>query len=262
MPVLGSVLLASSDPGRLRSWYEEAFRVSPNGDGFLEFGGVSLIVNGRSDVAGRPLEQTRVILNFHVDDAHAVVAHLDTLGVRWISVLERRTDAWFGALEDLDGNVIQIIELLPAYFAARRGQSAAGGLRAASAATRLPAQDLGRARRFYAERLGLEPVEERPGGLHYECASGSFSLFESAGRPSGTHTQMAWEVDDIDAVVADLRRRGLVFEEYDLPGLKTVDGIAEVDGNYPSRGGVGEQAVWFRDSEGNLVGIGQPVRGG
>jgi hypothetical protein len=52
----------------------------------------------------------------------------------------------------------------------------------------------------------------------------------------------------------------VVFEDYDLPGIKTVDGIAEVEGNYPSKGSVGEKAAWFRDSEGNLLGIGQPLR--
>ena len=124
-------------------------------------------------------------------------------------------------------------------------------------ATRLPAQDLDRARAFYAEKLGLEPVEERPGGLRYVCAAGEFALFASAGGPSGDHTQMGWEVDDIDATVRELRSRGVVFEEYDLPGFKTVDGIAEIEGNYPSKG-TGERAVWFRDSEGNLLGIGEP----
>jgi catechol 2,3-dioxygenase-like lactoylglutathione lyase family enzyme len=133
-------------------------------------------------------------------------------------------------------------------------------LRDGGVATRLPAQDLGRARAFYAEKLGLEPVEERPGGLRYECGRGRFTLFESAGVASGSHTQMAWEVDDIDAVVDELRSRGVVFEEVDVPGLRTVEGIAQVEGNYPSAGGVGERAAWFRDSEGNLLGIGQPVR--
>jgi catechol 2,3-dioxygenase-like lactoylglutathione lyase family enzyme len=135
-----------------------------------------------------------------------------------------------------------------------------GLLRAGVAAARLPARDLERARAFYSEKLGLEPVEERPGGLRYECGGGRFSLFESTGAASGEHTQMGWEVDDIDAVVAQLRSRGVVFEEVDVPGLRTVDGIAEVEGNYPSAGGVGERAAWFRDSEGNLLGIGQPVR--
>jgi catechol 2,3-dioxygenase-like lactoylglutathione lyase family enzyme len=127
-------------------------------------------------------------------------------------------------------------------------------------AARLPAQDLERAKAFYAEKLGLRPVEERPGGLRYRCGNGWFSLFESSGRPSGNHTQLGWEVDDIEATVAHLRARGVVFEEYNLPGLKTANGIALVDGNYPSRGGLGERAAWFRDSEGNLLGIGQPIR--
>ena len=124
---------------------------------------------------------------------------------------------------------------------------------------RLPVTDLERARNFYSEQLGLEPVEERSGGLLYRCGGCSFALFESAGSSSGTHTQMAWEVADIEATVAALRARGVVFEEYDLPGLKTVNGIAEIEGNYPSKG-VGERGAWFRDSEGNLLGIGQPVR--
>jgi hypothetical protein len=92
----------------------------------------------------------------------------------------------------------------------------------------------------------------------YRLAGGEFSLFESAGAPSGEHTQLAFEVKDIEAVVAQLRRRGVVFESYDLPGLATVDGIAHIDGNYPSKG-AGERGAWFRDSEGNLLGIGQPV---
>jgi catechol 2,3-dioxygenase-like lactoylglutathione lyase family enzyme len=127
-------------------------------------------------------------------------------------------------------------------------------------ATRIPAQDLARARAWYAEKLGLEPVEEREGGLRYVCAAGEFSIFESAGEPSGDHTQMGWEVDDIDATVGELRARGVVFEEYDFPGLKTIDGIAEIEGNYPSKG-TGERGAWFRDSEGNMLGIGQPLRG-
>lgn len=89
--------------------------------------------------------------------------------------------------------------------------------------------------------------------------NGYFVLFESTGAASGKHTQIAWEVEDIEAVVAELRERGVVFEEYDLPGLKTINGICEVMGNYPSSGGVGERGAWFRDSEGNLLGVGQPI---
>jgi catechol 2,3-dioxygenase-like lactoylglutathione lyase family enzyme len=133
-------------------------------------------------------------------------------------------------------------------------------LTSARVATRLPAQDLDRARRFYLEKLGLEPIDERPGGLLFRCANGEFALFESAGESPGTFTQMGWEVDDIEATVATLKARGVVFEEVDLPGLRTVDGIADIDGNYPSKGASGERGAWFRDSEGNMLGIGQPVR--
>jgi catechol 2,3-dioxygenase-like lactoylglutathione lyase family enzyme len=121
-------------------------------------------------------------------------------------------------------------------------------------------RDLQRSRKFYAEKLGLEPSEERPGGLLYRCSEGEFALFESAGAASGNHTQMGWEVEDIEATVEQLRARGVVFEEYDFPGLKTFNGIAEIEGNYPSKGGVGERAAWFRDVDGNLFGIGQPMR--
>lgn len=126
-------------------------------------------------------------------------------------------------------------------------------------AARLPAENLERAKAFYAEKLGLEPVEEREGGLRYVCAAGEFALFQSAGTASGDHTQMGWEVEDIEATVRELRARGVVFEEYALPGLETVDGIADIEGNYPSKG-TGERGAWFRDSEGNMLGVGQPLR--
>jgi catechol 2,3-dioxygenase-like lactoylglutathione lyase family enzyme len=129
----------------------------------------------------------------------------------------------------------------------------------ARVATRIPVRDLGRAREWYSDKLGLEPSEERPGGLLYRLASCEFALFESAGASPGTFTQMGFEVDDLVATVAELKRRGVVFEEVDVPGLETVDGIAEVEGNYPSKGGYGELAAWFQDVDGNMLGIGQPI---
>ena len=62
---------------------------------------------------------------------------------------------------------------------------------------------------------------------------------------------MGWKVDDIEAAVAELRERGVDFEQYDFPDLTTVDGITDIPGAYPSDGGIGERAAWFRDSEGN-----------
>jgi catechol 2,3-dioxygenase-like lactoylglutathione lyase family enzyme len=91
--------------------------------------------------------------------------------------------------------------------------------------------------RFYADVLGLEPADERPGGLLYRPArGGEFALFLSAGRASGEHTQMGFEVADIEATVAALRARGVEFETVDAPGLTTLDGIADIDGNYASTG--------------------------
>jgi catechol 2,3-dioxygenase-like lactoylglutathione lyase family enzyme len=124
--------------------------------------------------------------------------------------------------------------------------------------TKLPAQDLDRARAFYRDRLGLTPVEERDGGLRYVVASGEFHLFLSTGKASGESTQVGFEVEDIDAVVAELRSRGVVFGEIDAPGFKVVDGIIEVEDNYPSKG-EGERGIFFHDSEGNLLALGQAV---
>ncbi|MET8813093.1 VOC family protein [Streptomyces sp. NPDC004549] len=134
------------------------------------------------------------------------------------------------------------------------------GLARGTVATRLPAQDLSRARRFYAEKLGLEPVDERPGGLLYRCGGTDFVVFQSTGTSPGTFTQMGFQVDDLAAVVSELRAKGVVFEDVDSPGFRTRDGIAEIEGNYPSKGARGERGAWFRDSEGNLLGVGELVR--
>jgi catechol 2,3-dioxygenase-like lactoylglutathione lyase family enzyme len=112
----------------------------------------------------------------------------------------------------------------------------------------IPAQDLERAKSFYADKLGIKPVEERPEGVRYACGTGTFLLFQSSGTASGDHTQMGWDVEDLDATVDELRGRGVVFEEYDMPGFKTVNGIAEI---------AGERGAWFKDSEGNLLALGQ-----
>jgi catechol 2,3-dioxygenase-like lactoylglutathione lyase family enzyme len=129
----------------------------------------------------------------------------------------------------------------------------------ASVEGRLPARDLDRARRWYAEKLGLEPAEERPGGLRYVLASGVVCLFAAQGGSEGLFTQLALYVADLDAEMAAMRARGVVFEEYEVPGLTTVDGVADVEGNYPSKGR-GERAAWFRDSEGNLIGMAELLR--
>jgi catechol 2,3-dioxygenase-like lactoylglutathione lyase family enzyme len=133
----------------------------------------------------------------------------------------------------------------------------AGPLTSAHAVTKLPAQDLDRARLFYRDRLGLEPVEERDGGLRYVCGETEFHLFLSSGRASGTATQLGFEVANIDDTVADLRARGVEFESFDIAGFEVEDDIiVVVPNNYPSKGN-GERGAFFRDSEGNLLALGQ-----
>ena len=113
----------------------------------------------------------------------------------------------------------------------------------------LPAADLERAKRFYAEKLGLTPGSELPGGLLYRCGKDSrFAVFLSQGEAGGTHTQAMWLVEDVKSAVAALKARGVVFEEYDVPSLKTVNSIATAG---PIKG------AWFQDSEGNLLSLGQ-----
>ena len=109
----------------------------------------------------------------------------------------------------------------------------------------IPTADLDSARRFYEEVLGFAPRSENPAGIYYDAGAGTyFILTRSAGKASGTHTQMAFRVSDIESEVRDLRQRGVTFEEYETP--KTVDGIATIP--------IGRTA-WFRDPEGNLIGM-------
>ena len=124
--------------------------------------------------------------------------------------------------------------------------------RAVAEAT-LPARDLERAKSFYADRLGLTPTSEDRQGVHFVVGGTRFRLFRSSGSASGAHTQLALMVDDIDAQVRALSARGVSFEEYDYPNLKTVGGIADL--GYA-------RAAWLKDSEGNLLGIAQATEDG
>ena len=118
-------------------------------------------------------------------------------------------------------------------------------LKDAAATAALPVQDVERAKAFYEDKLGLTPAEVMGDeGCRYGSGATEFLLFPSSGRPSGEHTQMSFIVDDADAEVAALRAKGVEFEE--VPGIDMADGIAEMDAG---RGG------WFKDSEGNLLGV-------
>ena len=116
--------------------------------------------------------------------------------------------------------------------------------------TTLPVTDAARARRFYADKLGLTPTE--PDGDFYECGEGTRFVISKMGSKPGGHTQMCFAVTDIAVALQELRSKGVVFEEYDYPTLKTVDGILD-SGDL--------KAAWFKDSEGNMIGLMEPVEG-
>ena len=112
----------------------------------------------------------------------------------------------------------------------------------------LPAKDIDRARTFYRDVLGLEPADTMDEeNLIYRCGNRTaFLLYKTDNAGTAKNTQMGWGTNDIDAEVEDLRRRGVVFKEYDFPGLKTENGIASTP--------VGK-AAWFLDSEGNTLNL-------
>jgi len=119
-------------------------------------------------------------------------------------------------------------------------------LRTAPAATTLPAEDLKRARSFYEERLGLETEsrDDMPESLFVHAGKGTLIVLYERGRTKADNTAVTFEVDDLEETVSELRSHGVQFEEYDFPGMKTIDAIA-------TRGA--DRAAWFLDSEGNTL---------
>jgi catechol 2,3-dioxygenase-like lactoylglutathione lyase family enzyme len=111
----------------------------------------------------------------------------------------------------------------------------------------LPSSDLPRARAWWEEKVGMTPTSEDPGGLWYACADGTWVVITPSGY-AGTaqNTAVSFTVSDIEDLMEDLRQRGVVFEEYDLPQFKTVNGLFE-SGGY--------KAAWFKDIDGNIVEI-------
>ena len=121
------------------------------------------------------------------------------------------------------------------------------------AAAVLRAEDISRAKKYYADVVGLKPMDIPTSGSEGMFAAGDGTMvliYERPGMPAPQNTTLGFNLpaDQFDAVAADLRARGVTFEDYDVPeiGLKTVNGIAEFEGT---------KAGWFKDSEGNIVNI-------
>lgn len=113
----------------------------------------------------------------------------------------------------------------------------------------VPVSDLPRARKFYEGTLGFKPLDTNEAGVMYEAGKGSkFFAYKSGGAGTNKASTAFWDVPNIEAEVADLKKRGVVFEEYDTPGYATVNGIAT---------GGGAKSAWFKDTEGNILAISQ-----
>ena len=118
---------------------------------------------------------------------------------------------------------------------------------------KLPAQNVGRARAFYADKLGLKPYKEHADHLYFEVGRTTFIIFPSTGAPSGTHDQLGFIVDDVESTVARLQSKGVTFEIFPgPPGATMKNGIMD-------RGSM--KAAWFKDTEGNLISIAEFSQG-
>lgn len=114
----------------------------------------------------------------------------------------------------------------------------------------IPASNVARARQFYEHIVGLTPKEDYAGGVTYECAGTEVFMYPTPNAGTSKASQAFWQVDDVEAEVAELKARGVVFEEYNMPGLVTKNSIAV---------GGGAKTAWFKDTEGNILAISQSV---
>ena len=114
----------------------------------------------------------------------------------------------------------------------------------------LPASDLERAKGFYGGTLGLESVMENAGGVLYQAGSSMIFVYPSEFAGTNKAAAATFVAADVLATVEELRGKGVTFEEYDMPGLKTENGIAEIEG---------VKGAWFKDTEGNILAIAQTL---
>jgi catechol 2,3-dioxygenase-like lactoylglutathione lyase family enzyme len=110
----------------------------------------------------------------------------------------------------------------------------------------IPAKDVDGTRKFYEDTLGLEIMIDDPGGIVYRSGDSFLTLYPTEFAGTAQHTLGGFVVRDVDASVEELRAKGVTFEEYDMPGLKTENGIADIGGM---------KAAWFKDPEGNILSI-------
>lgn len=115
----------------------------------------------------------------------------------------------------------------------------------------IPAGDMDRAVSWYADKLGLKPSESEEIGAYYDVGTSRFLIYPSPSAGTNQATALSFVVDDVKGAVAELKANGVVFEDYDLPGVETKDNIA----TFQAAGRV-VSAAWFKDSENNIIAIG------
>jgi predicted enzyme related to lactoylglutathione lyase len=115
----------------------------------------------------------------------------------------------------------------------------------------IPVSDLARARKFYEQTIGLEPKHVVSHAVLYECGGAEVFMYVTPNAGTSKASQAFWQVADVEAEVADLKARGVRFEEYDLPGAPMKNSIAT---------GGGAKTAWFKDTEGNIMAVSQVLR--
>jgi len=116
--------------------------------------------------------------------------------------------------------------------------------------TVLPVADLDKSVKFYIDKLGLKKMGnmEGAGGMALEAGNGTGVFLYERGPVKSDFTQAGFKVDDLEKTMAELREKGVAFEEYDTPELKTVNGVANMGPN---------KSAWFKDPDGNIIALNQ-----
>jgi catechol 2,3-dioxygenase-like lactoylglutathione lyase family enzyme len=238
--------LATADAERAKRWYAEKLGLEPafEDSGYLGY----RVGPGTFTVYETPTAGTAksTAANLNVRDLAAEVARLRARGVAFEDYDFgdfKTTDgilldpdggaaAWF---KDADGNILSLI-------------SDPKDDRPATVSGMLAASDLERARTWYRDKLGFETAVDYPGGvLGYESGGGWFEVYKTEFAGTAKNTVGAWNVKDLRAEMAELRARGVRFEDYDFGEMQTVDGVMTDPG-----GGLN---AWFTDSEGNILAL-------
>jgi catechol 2,3-dioxygenase-like lactoylglutathione lyase family enzyme len=257
--------LATADIGQAREWYAERLGLDPvlTFPSLLVYQVEQTIFTVFETAAAGSARNTVAI--WRVPDLAAEVTRLRGRGLvfeeqdfgggeRTIDGVMTSTDPWGGTVRnawfrDGDDNWIGMVEQ-PDHPGEPPGEM--------GVVASLAASDLARARAWYAEKLGLEPLHDYKGEeLAYWQGATHLVIYTTPSAGTAKNTVAVWRVDDLRAEVAALRSRGVVFGDYEIGGVKTIDGMYSDPDDGPL-------AAWFVDSEGNTLGLvedrGEPIR--